>query len=153
MIAMLQREQVRLQGMVNDVTYETHVLRRVACQRYLDDDDLSVTLFLDGLEAIAALVANGIGASLMPMWSGLEQLTKDFTIVPVGDGYDRDIALVTRADTDRPLPDWRYSQSVINGPSRYCSSVTGSIQSVFFPSTVSVIAKCDIAVVAAAPCQ
>jgi DNA-binding transcriptional LysR family regulator len=86
------------------VCYEPTSWGGLHAKRYLDDNGLALTpLFsLDGLEAIAVLVANGIGASLMPMWSGLEQLAKDFSLTPVGDGYDREIVLVTLAHTDRP---------------------------------------------------
>ncbi len=73
-------------------------------ERYLSDNGLTLTpLFsLDGLEAIAMLVADGVGASLVPLWSGLERLAQDFHITPVGEGYDREIVLVTLAHTDRP---------------------------------------------------
>jgi DNA-binding transcriptional LysR family regulator len=86
------------------ICYEPTSWGGLHAKRYLDDNGLALTpLFsLDGLEAIAVLVANGIGASLMPMWSGLEHLAKDFTITPVGSGYDREIVLVTLAHTDRP---------------------------------------------------
>lgn len=73
-------------------------------QRYLSDNGLELApLFsLDGLEAIAMLVADGVGASLVPLWSGLEKLAQDFNITPVGQGYDRAIVLVMLAHTDRP---------------------------------------------------
>lgn len=86
------------------ICYEPTSWGGLHAKRYLEDNGLALTpLFsLDGLEAIAVLVANGVGASLMPMWSGLEHLAKDFTITPVGSGYDREIVLVTLAHTDRP---------------------------------------------------
>jgi DNA-binding transcriptional LysR family regulator len=86
------------------ICYEPSSWGGLHAQRYLDDHGLALKpLFsLDGLEAIAMLVANGVGASLMPLWSGLEQMAKEFTITPVGPGYDREIVLVTLAHTDRP---------------------------------------------------
>lgn len=86
------------------ICYEPSSWGGLHAERFLNDNGLALTpLFsLDGLEAIAVLVANGIGASLMPMWSGLERLAQDFNITPVGEGYDRAIVLVTLAHTDRP---------------------------------------------------
>lgn len=73
-------------------------------ERYLSDIGLAPrSLFdLDGLEAIAMLVADDVGVSLVPLWSGLERLTENFTVTPVGEGYDREIVLVTRVQTERP---------------------------------------------------
>lgn len=86
------------------ICYEPSSWGGMHAERYLSDSNLSLTpLFsLDGLEAIAMLVADGVGASLVPLWSGLERLAQDFTITPVGPGYDREIVLVTLAHTDRP---------------------------------------------------
>ncbi|OKA29159.1 LysR family transcriptional regulator [Pseudomonas versuta] len=73
-------------------------------ERYLNDTGLAPTsLFdLDGLEAIAMLVADDVGVSLVPSWSGLDSLSDNFTLTPVGTGYDREIVLVTRVQTERP---------------------------------------------------
>lgn len=73
-------------------------------ERYLADHALAVeSLFdLDGLEAIAMLVADGIGVSLVPQWSGLEQMAHNLVITPVQCDYHRDIVLVTAASSERP---------------------------------------------------
>jgi DNA-binding transcriptional LysR family regulator len=73
-------------------------------ERFLHDHRLSPTpLFsLDGLEAIALLVAEGVGVSLIPQWSGLERVAHGFNITPVGPGYDRQIVLISVAHTSRP---------------------------------------------------
>ncbi len=86
------------------ICYEPSSWGGLHAERYLSDNGLALTpLFsLDGLEAIAMLVADGVGASLVPLWSGLERLAQDFNITPVGEGYDREIVLVTLAHTDRP---------------------------------------------------
>jgi DNA-binding transcriptional LysR family regulator len=86
------------------ICYEPSSWGGLHAERYLSDNNLPLTpLFsLDGLEAIAMLVADGVGASLVPLWSGLERLAQDFNITPVGPGYDREIVLVTTAHTDRP---------------------------------------------------
>jgi DNA-binding transcriptional LysR family regulator len=70
----------------------------------LNDSGLALKpLFsLDGLEAIAMLVADGVGVSLVPQWAGLDRLAQDFNITPVGEGYDRQIVLIMLAHTDRP---------------------------------------------------
>lgn len=58
---------------------------------------------LDGLEAIAMLVADGLGASLVPHWSGLERLASGCTITPIpGAHFAREIILLTSAAPDRP---------------------------------------------------
>lgn len=73
-------------------------------ERYLTDNTIAVeSLFdLDGLEAIAMLVADGIGVSLVPQWSGLEQMAHNLVITPVQGDYRRDIVLVTAASSERP---------------------------------------------------
>jgi DNA-binding transcriptional LysR family regulator len=73
-------------------------------ERFLHDNQLNLApLFsLDGLEAIALLVAEGVGVSLIPQWSGLERVAQGFSITPVGPGYDRQIVLVSVAHTARP---------------------------------------------------
>lgn len=73
-------------------------------ERYLTDNTIAVqSLFdLDGLEAIAMLVADGIGVSLVPQWSGLEQMAHNLVITPVQGDYRRDIVLLTAASSERP---------------------------------------------------
>jgi DNA-binding transcriptional LysR family regulator len=58
---------------------------------------------LDGLEAIATLVSEDAGVSLVPAWHGLANLARRCTITPVGDtAYDRIVSLLTRVECDRP---------------------------------------------------
>jgi DNA-binding transcriptional LysR family regulator len=73
-------------------------------QRYLRDQGLrpDAVYDLDGLEAIAMLVADGQGVSLVPRWSGLERIAPGLTITPVGEGYGREIMLVWRVQAERP---------------------------------------------------
>lgn len=73
-------------------------------RQFLIDNDLRPDALydLDGLEAIAMLVADGQGVSLVPQWSGLEQLAPGLTMTPVGEGYEREIMLVWRVQAERP---------------------------------------------------
>lgn len=86
------------------ICYEPRSWGGLHAERYLNDNGLALKpLFsLDGLEAIAMLVADGVGASLVPQWAGLDRLAQDFNITPVGEGYDRQIVLIMLAHTDRP---------------------------------------------------
>jgi DNA-binding transcriptional LysR family regulator len=77
-------------------------------EQYLKDRGLPLDslLELDGLEAIAMLVAQGVGVSLVPRWSGLEHFTHCCAMTPVGDGaYDREIVLLTRVPSRRSSMD------------------------------------------------
>lgn len=77
-------------------------------QRYLDDQGLQPALLcdLDALETIAMLVADGVGVSLVPRWSGLEKLAAGCRmeeLEPEGSAlYARDIVLLTPAQSERP---------------------------------------------------
>lgn len=77
-------------------------------QRYLDDQGLrpSVLCDLDALETIAMLVADGVGVSLVPRWTGLEKLTRACRVDAVEPGscdrYTRDIILLTPVQSERP---------------------------------------------------
>jgi DNA-binding transcriptional LysR family regulator len=73
-------------------------------RRYLNDNGLRPDALydLDGLEAIAMLVADGQGVSLVPQWSGLERLAPGLAMTPVGEGYEREIILVWRVQAERP---------------------------------------------------
>ncbi|MBN3728708.1 LysR substrate-binding domain-containing protein, partial [Burkholderia sp. Ac-20379] len=58
---------------------------------------------LDALEAIAMLVADGMGVALVPRWSGIERFTGECRTTPVpGAAYERSIVLLTRAEPDLP---------------------------------------------------
>lgn len=75
-------------------------------EQYLNDKGLHLDslLELDGLEAIAMLVAQGAGVSLVPRWNGLEHLAHYCAMTPVDDrSYDREIVLLT------PVPSRRAS--------------------------------------------
>lgn len=58
---------------------------------------------LDALETIAMLVTEGLGVSLVPYWSGFEHWGHKCVVTPVGnDRYDREIALISHVQSDRP---------------------------------------------------
>jgi DNA-binding transcriptional LysR family regulator len=68
-------------------------------QQWIADQRLAPRLLcdLDGLEAIALMVAQGSGISLVPQWSGLHDLGSKLVIKPIaGQKYHRDIVLMVR---------------------------------------------------------
>ena len=74
-------------------------------EQYLADQGLKPTpmVDLDALETIAMLVTGGMGVSLLPYWSGFEQWGHQCAVSQIGnDRYDREIALISPAQTDRP---------------------------------------------------
>ncbi|WP_322845113.1 LysR family transcriptional regulator [Pseudomonas sp. B33.4] len=74
-------------------------------EQYLADHELTPTSLvdLDALETIAMLVTGGMGVSLVPYWSGFEQWGHQCAVSQIGsDRYDREIALISPAQTDRP---------------------------------------------------
>jgi DNA-binding transcriptional LysR family regulator len=74
-------------------------------EHYLAEHGLTPTplVDLDALETIAMLVTGGMGVSLVPYWSGFEQWAQQCAVSPLGtDRYDREIALISPAQTDRP---------------------------------------------------
>lgn len=74
-------------------------------EQYLADQGLKPTplVDLDALETIAMLVTGGMGVSLVPYWSGFEQWSHQCAVSQIGnDRYDREIALISPAQTDRP---------------------------------------------------
>jgi DNA-binding transcriptional LysR family regulator len=74
-------------------------------EQYLADQGLKPTplVDLDALETIAMLVTGGMGVSLVPYWSGFEQWGHQCAVSQIGnDRYDREIALISLAQTDRP---------------------------------------------------
>ncbi|WP_246792376.1 LysR substrate-binding domain-containing protein [Burkholderia perseverans] len=63
----------------------------------------SVLCDLDALEAIAMLVADGMGVALVPRWSGIERFTGECRLVPIdGAAYERSIVLLTNQEPDLP---------------------------------------------------
>lgn len=74
---------------------------------------------LDGLEAIAMLVADGLGASLMPHWPGLERLAAGCTLTAIpGARFARNIVLLTSAAPDRPAVLQLLRESLTERPPR-----------------------------------
>lgn len=74
-------------------------------EEYLADHGLKPTplVDLDALETIAMLVTGGLGVSLVPYWSGFEQWGHKCAVSQIGnDRYDREVALISPAQTDRP---------------------------------------------------
>ncbi|MGC5704149.1 LysR family transcriptional regulator [Pseudomonas sp. NFXW11] len=74
-------------------------------ESYLADNGLMPTplVDLDALETIAMLVAEGLGVSLVPYWSGFEHWGHKCAVEPVGiEKYDREIVLISPVQTDRP---------------------------------------------------
>lgn len=74
-------------------------------EHYLADHELMPTplVDLDALETIAMLVAEGLGVSLVPYWSGFERWSHKCVVSRLdSDRYDREIALISHAQTDRP---------------------------------------------------
>lgn len=73
-------------------------------ESYLRAQGMALTpLFdLDALEAIAMLVADGVGVSLVPRWPGLERLVPPECMTLVaGDAYVRQIVLLTALHGER----------------------------------------------------
>lgn len=74
-------------------------------EHYLADHELMPTplVDLDALETIAMLVAEGLGVSLVPYWSGFERWSHKCVVSRLdSDRYDREIALISHVQTDRP---------------------------------------------------
>ncbi|EAR9474403.1 LysR family transcriptional regulator [Escherichia coli] len=72
---------------------------------FLADKKLEPTVLcdLDALEAIAMLVADGLGIGLVPEWTGIERFTNECRVRPIpGSRYEREIVLLTRIPEDRP---------------------------------------------------
>lgn len=91
------------------IRYDPHAWGGRHAVKYLDDHGLQpATLFdLDALEAIAMLVADGVGVSLVPDWHGLKRLAPDCRITPIPASasparYEREIILLTNTQTERP---------------------------------------------------
>ncbi len=63
----------------------------------------SVLCDLDALEAIAMLVSDGMGVSLVPHWMGIERFASDCRLIPIpGATYERSIMLVRNIEPDFP---------------------------------------------------
>ena len=76
-----------------------------SARKYLDDHaiDLKSTCDTSSLNAIAMLVRDGVGVSLIPQWRGLENHYNGCAVTPINDErYTRKIVLMTSKLTDRP---------------------------------------------------
>jgi DNA-binding transcriptional LysR family regulator len=90
------------------IRYDAESWGGMLAENYLTARSLRPTpLFdLDGLEAIALLVADDVGVSLVPRWVGLERLAQGCVMTPVaGTGFDREILLLSHVQSQRPKMD------------------------------------------------
>ena len=88
-------------------------------EKYIKNKGLRLTsrIDLDGLEAIALLVAEGMGVSLVPHWRGLGRLADGCKITPVSEiGYAREIVLLTHVQSQRPGMDEALKNAVNECP-------------------------------------
>lgn len=72
---------------------------------WLADQQIAPTVLcdLDALEAIALLVADGMGVSLVPQWPGIERFSADCRLLPIsGAAYARQMVLASPAAPDFP---------------------------------------------------
>ena len=73
--------------------------------QWLADQEIAPTVLcdLDALEAIALLVSDGMGVSLVPQWAGFERFVGECRAQPLaGDGYARSMLLVSPLAPDSP---------------------------------------------------
>jgi DNA-binding transcriptional LysR family regulator len=74
-------------------------------KKYLEDHALDIKSWCDSssLHAIAMMVLDGVGVSLIPRWFGLEHCYKECGVTPVeSDVYSRNVVLLTSKETERP---------------------------------------------------
>lgn len=74
-------------------------------EKYLKDQGLKLQAMcdLDALETIAMLVADDVGVSLIPHWSGLEQLARHCALTSIPDpAYARELVLLRKTLHSRP---------------------------------------------------
>jgi DNA-binding transcriptional LysR family regulator len=87
------------------ISYDAQSWGGLRAAQYLKDHKIRIEPFyeLDALEAIEKLVLQGMGVSLVPLWSGLDldQTGLDSTIIK-SDRYYRKVVLVTPNDSARP---------------------------------------------------
>lgn len=72
---------------------------------WLADQQITPTVLcdLDALEAIALLVADGMGVSLVPQWPGIERFAADCRVLPItGAAYARQVVLASPVAADCP---------------------------------------------------
>jgi DNA-binding transcriptional LysR family regulator len=87
------------------ISYDAQSWGGLRAAHFLKDNKIRIEPFyeLDALEAIEKLVLQGMGVSLVPLWSGLDldQPGLDSTTVK-SDRYYRKVVLVTPSDSARP---------------------------------------------------
>ncbi|MFZ6776033.1 LysR family transcriptional regulator [Undibacterium sp. Ji83W] len=74
-------------------------------EKYLKDQGLKLQAMcdLDALETIAMLVADDVGISLIPHWSGLEKLTRHCALTSISNpAYARELVLLRKTLHSRP---------------------------------------------------
>ncbi|MFZ6657918.1 LysR family transcriptional regulator [Undibacterium sp. TJN19] len=74
-------------------------------EKYLKDQHLDINALcdLDALETIVMLVADKVGVSLVPHWSGIERLAQDCVLTPIPDTvYARQLILLSKIQHPRP---------------------------------------------------
>ncbi|MDE1461343.1 LysR family transcriptional regulator [Spartinivicinus poritis] len=84
------------------IQYDPHSWGGRLATEYLHDQQITVDPLcdLDGLEAIAILVSEGVGVSLIPYWQGLEKIANDIVISNVDvKKYQREITLLHPVQT------------------------------------------------------
>jgi DNA-binding transcriptional LysR family regulator len=89
--------------------------------KFLADQGIEPSVIgdLDALEAIAMLVADGVGVSLVPRWSGIERFAGDCRMTQIADeAYEREIVLLTSAQADRPNMLAILSQALLRSPAK-----------------------------------
>lgn len=86
--------------------YDSESWGGLRANRFLKDRKIRIEPFyeLDALEAIEKLVHQGMGVSLVPLWSGLnlQQPGMQADIID-GEAYHRKVVLVSPADSSRPI--------------------------------------------------
>jgi len=86
------------------IRYDPHAWGGRIAERYIDERRLQPEIFcdLDGLEAIAVLVARGMGNSLVPAWAGFETVGLNVTMLPDDEAYHRQIVFLQASVPSRP---------------------------------------------------
>lgn len=86
------------------IRYDPNAWGGRIAERYIEARKLRPEIFcdLDGLEAIAILVARGMGNSLVPAWAGFDATGLNVTKLPDAAAYERRIVFLTSAMPRRP---------------------------------------------------
>ncbi|MFZ6732106.1 LysR family transcriptional regulator [Undibacterium sp. Ji42W] len=74
-------------------------------EKFLKDQGLPLEAMcdMDALETIAMLVADDVGVSLVPHWSGLEKLARHCVLTPISSrAYARELVLLSKMQHPRP---------------------------------------------------